>query len=248
MTGVVFDIKELTVHDGDGVRVTVFLKGCPLRCEWCHNPEGLNKEPELLYKKNKCVHCGLCEKPCGHIDCKKFDRCIHICPNDCLTVCGKEYSAIELAEKLNGYKAFFKGDGGVTFSGGEPLLQWDFISNVIDRLDGVKTAIETSGFADKSTFSKMLNKVDFVIMDIKIFDRENHKKYTGVYNDIIKENFLSLKNSGKPYLIRTPIIKGKTDSEENLLNIKNFIGDSSWEHIPENNLANAKRDMLFKKT
>ncbi len=222
------------------------MKGCPLKCEWCHNPEGLSALPELLYKKNKCLNCGLCKKPCLHDDCKKYGRCIHVCPNDCLTVCGKFYSATDLADKIKSYKPFFKGDGGVTFSGGEPLLQWQFISEVIDRLDGIPTAIETSGYADKKVFSEMVNKIDYVIMDVKLFDRNLHKKYTGVYNDLIKENFKFLKESGKPYLIRTPLIKGKTDSDENLSAIREFIGDSKWELIPENALANAKREMLIK--
>ena len=245
MSGRIFDISELTVHDGDGARVTVFMKGCPLRCEWCHNPEGLSFEKQLTFKRKKCVGCGLCKKECDHEDCKPFGRCLHVCPNNCLGVCGKDYEAKELAEILNGYSEITKLlGGGVTFSGGEPLAQWDFLSQVIDNLRGLNTAAETCGFVSEEVFRRAVEKLDFVIMDIKLFDRDLHKKYTGVYNDLIKSNFRILQNSAKPYLIRTPLIKGKTDGDDNLGKIKDFIGDSAWETIPENKLAKSKYDML----
>ncbi|MBQ8685530.1 MAG: glycyl-radical enzyme activating protein [Clostridia bacterium] len=245
MTGVVFDIREMTVHDGDGVRVTVFLKGCSLRCSWCHNPEGLRKAPQLLYKRVKCTRCGLCEKPCGHAECRQFGRCLHICPNDCLRVCGEEYAPERLAEKLTGYKRLFDAcGGGVTFSGGEPLMQWEFLSQTLDRLHGIPTAIETSGFASESVFRQMLRRIDFVYMDIKLLDSDLHKKHTGADNALIKNNFRILRASGKPYTVRTPLIKGITDGEENLRAIKEFIGDSPWEQLPENPLAKAKYDIL----
>ena len=239
--GWVFDIREMTVHDGDGVRVTVFMKGCPLRCEWCHNEEGLQPQPQVLYAKAKCSDCGLCKMPCTHAECQPFGRCLHICPNHCLTLCGQDYTPPDLARKLNGYKRLFDAcGGGITFSGGEPLSQWSFIFATIKRLDGVHTAIETSGYASESTFREMLEAVDFVYMDMKIFDGDLHKKHTGVDNTLIKNNFRILQASGKPYVIRTPLIKGITDGEENLRAIEEFIGDSKWEKLPENPLAKAK--------
>lgn len=241
MTGTVFDIREMTVHDGKGVRLTVFMKGCPLRCKWCHNPEGLSFQRQLLYKKKKCVDCGLCKKGCTHEDCQPFGRCLHVCPNDCLTVCGEEYTPERLAKKITAYKPIFDAcGGGVTFSGGEPLAQWEFLSETIEKLGGIHTAIETSGFSNESTFREMLKMIDFVYMDFKIFETNLHKKYTGVHNDIIKKNFRILQESGKSYCVRTPIIKGKTDSPENLQKIKEFIGDSPWERLPENPLTNVK--------
>ena len=241
MTGTVFDIREMTVHDGEGVRLTVFLKGCPLRCEWCHNPEGLSQKPQLLYKKVKCAECGLCKRGCSHEECQSFGRCLHVCPNDCLAVCGEEYTPERLAKKITAYKPIFDAcGGGVTFSGGEPLMQWEFLSQTIDRLDGIHTAIETSGFSSEKTFQEMLSKINFVYMDIKLFDGALHKKYTGADNAIIKNNFRVLQSSGKPYCIRTPLIKGITDTEENLQSIKEFIGDSTWEKLPENFLAKSK--------
>ena len=241
MTGRVFDIREMTVHDGDGVRLTVFMKGCPLRCEWCHNPEGLEIKPQILYKRVKCVECGLCKRECGHKECQPFGRCLHICPNDCLTLCGEEYTPERLAKKIMVYKPIFDScGGGVTFSGGEPLMQWEFLAKTIEKLDGIHTAIETSGFSSEKTFQEMLAKIDFVYMDIKIFDGALHKKYTGMDNAIIKNNFRILQASGTPYCIRTPLIKGITDTAENLKKIKDFIGNSTWEQLPENTLAKSK--------
>ena len=246
MKGIVFDIQRFSVHDGPGIRTTVFMKGCPLHCEWCHNPEGLKKEPQILYKKVKCLDCGLCRRACEHEECQPFGRCLHVCPKDCLSLCGKEYSAEELAGKIMGYKPIFDAcGGGVTFSGGEPLMQWEFLSQVIDKLQGVHIAVETSGFAREEIFLDMLAKVDFVYMDIKIFDGKLHKQYTGVDNTRIKENFKLLQSSGKPYAIRTPLIKGKTDEVENLRAIQAFIGDSRWEKLPENELAVLKRKNLI---
>ena len=244
--GIVFNIEELTVHDGDGVRVTVFMKGCPLRCSWCHNPEGLKAQPELLYKRVRCAGCGECQKGCGHEDCKPFGRCLHVCPYDCLTVAGERYTPDALATKLNKYKRIFDAcGGGVTFSGGEPLIQWEFISEVIDLLDGINVAIETSGYAPKQVFESAVEKLDFIYMDLKLFDAEAHKRHTGCDNTLIKENFLYLRSSGKPFTIRTPLISGITDTKENLDAIEKFISGANWEKLPENKLAGAKYDMLI---
>ncbi len=245
MTGIVFDIKEMTVHDGDGVRVTVFMKGCPLRCEWCHNPEGLSALPQLLYKRTKCVHCGLCEKPCTHAECQPYKRCLHICPNDCLSVCGETYTPERLAKRLMRYKRLFDAcGGGVTFSGGEPLMQSEFLFQTLERMQGIHTAVETCGYVPETVFQKAVRTFDLIIMDIKLYDEALHKKYTGVSNERIKKNFLYLQQSGKPYLVRTPLIKGKTDSEENLAAIQTFIGNSPWEKLAENTLADAKKALL----
>ncbi len=245
MTGTVFDIKEMAVHDGKGIRTTVFLKGCPLRCKWCHNPEGLSAKPQLMYKEARCLHCDLCKKSCEHEECKPFGRCLHICPENCLTVTGKEVDDKTLTEELK-TSAEIMGDsfGGFTFSGGEPLMQSGFLLKMLDNLKDYDLCIETSGYADGETFKTVIDKLDFVIMDIKLADREQHKKYTGVYNDLILKNFEILKNIGKPYIIRTPLIPDITDTKDNLDKIKEIIGDSKWEQIPYNQMAGAKYKML----
>lgn len=246
MTGTVFDIKEFTVHDGLGARVSVFLKGCPLRCKWCHNPEGLNPEPQLLVKHTRCMKCGLCLRPCNHPECQAFSRCLHICPNDCISVCGEKITASDLATRLLKYKDFLiSNKGGITFSGGEPLMQAEFMLETMSYLSDLDFAIETSGYAEPDVFRRVVEKMDYIIMDIKIADRLWHKECTGVYNDIIFENFSYLKSSGKPFLIRTPIIKGYTDSEDNLKKIAGLVEGCNWEKIPENTIAGAKWEMLI---
>lgn len=245
MEGIIFDIKEMAVHDGPGIRTTVFLKGCPLKCRWCHNPEGLSSKLQLMFKENKCKHCGLCYKECGHPECKPFGRCVHICPENCLEIAGRSVEAKALAKELK-QSAEVLGDtfGGFTFSGGEPLFQPQFLHEIIDELKEYNLCIETSGFASSDIFKSVIDKLDFVIMDIKLADTVKHKEYTGVGNEIILKNFEYLKSSGKPYTVRTPLIPGITDTAENLALIKKIIGDSDYEKLPYNALAGAKYKML----
>ena len=135
MTGIIFDIKEMAVHDGPGIRTTVFMKGCPLRCRWCHNPEGLSMNPQIMYKEQRCTKCGKCYGECSHSECKIFGRCIHICPENCLEVTGKVVDTRTLAKELiKSAKVLGDNFGGFTFSGGEPLFQPEFLLNLIDEL------------------------------------------------------------------------------------------------------------------
>ena len=242
MKGLVFDIKEFAIHDGGGIRTTVFLKGCPLRCVWCHNPEGLSPLPELCVKASRCRSCGLCKLPCNHEDCKPFGRCLHICPEDAVGVAGRLWDSDALADKLLKSKSLFDSTGGgVTLSGGEPLLQHKFTKELLLRIKGrVHTAIETSGYAPENVFREIISLCDFVFMDIKIADSAEHKKFTGVSNEQILKNAEILKSSNIPHRFRTPLIPGITDSEENLSAIGKIVGESEWEKLPYNNLAPAK--------
>lgn len=245
MKGVIFDIKEMAVHDGPGIRTTVFFKGCPLRCKWCHNPEGLSSEPQLMFKEARCIKCGRCMTKCGHPECQPFGRCIHICPQNCLEITGRTVEAKDLAKELK-ETAEILGDsfGGFTFSGGEPLAQPKFLIELINELKGCNLCIETSGYAPNEIFQEVIKGLDYIIMDIKLADSEQHKRFTGVGNEIILSNFAFLKNSGKPYLIRTPLIPNITDTDENLDAIKKLIGASDWERLPYNKMAGAKYKML----
>ena len=245
MTGRIFDVKELAVHDGPGIRTTVFFKGCPLRCLWCHNPEGLSPEPQLMFRENRCVGCGECKKPCSHPECEPFGRCLHVCPENCLTVTGRTVDADVLAEELKKSAASL-GDtfGGFTFSGGEPLMQAEFLFELCERLDGFHLCIETSGYADAGTFRKAVGMLDFVIMDIKLADSDAHRRYTGMGNEKILENLGFLRSCGKPYLVRTPLIPGVTDTAENLAQIERVISGAAWEKLPYNAAAGAKYKML----
>ena len=242
MRGLIFDIKEFSVNDGEGIRTTVFLKGCPLRCIWCHNPEGLTAEPELYELTDGCLECGLCRIPCEHEDCRPFGRCLHVCPKNLIRPVGRIYESAALATRLLAQKNFFDTvGGGVTFSGGEPLLQVAFCEEVAKALSGqVHLAIETCGYAPHADFVRAISLFDFVMMDIKLMDDTLHRRYTGVSNARILENSRWLMKSGIPHIFRTPLIPGITDTDENLRAIADFIGKDRLELLPYNTLAGAK--------
>ncbi len=245
MNGTIFDIKEFTVHDGPGSRVTVFLKGCPLRCKWCHNPEGLCVHRQLMYKEAFCSHCGACRRPCEHKECKPFGRCIHACANGCLSVVGEEISPDALAKRLLKYADILKiMGGGITISGGEPLLQPEFVCELAGKLKGVHKALQTSGYAEPENYKKVADCFDYVLQDIKLVDRQAHISYTGVSNENILKNVEWLKTSGKPFVFRVPLIPGITDTEANLKAIGNLAGGHRVELMPYNELAGAKYPMV----
>lgn len=245
MNGTIFDIKEFSIHDGPGARTTVFLKGCPLRCKWCHNPEGLSDGPQLMVKKVACTHCGSCFRPCTHPECREFSRCVHACPNGCLRISGEVVDSRELAEKLLKDAGLFRRlNGGVTISGGEPLMQYEFVCDLARRLDGVHKAIQTSGYASPGIYRQVISCFDYVMQDIKLIDEARHIQYTGVSNRPIIENIKYLKKSGKPFVFRVPMIPGIVDTEENLAAIKELAEDSPIEFLKYNPLAGAKYEML----
>ncbi|MBQ2923805.1 MAG: glycyl-radical enzyme activating protein [Tyzzerella sp.] len=245
MNGIIFDIKEFTVHDGPGSRITVFLKGCPLKCKWCHNPEGLKVAKQLMYKSNFCTHCGACRKPCEHEECQPFGRCIHVCPNGALSIVGEEVSAKALAVRLQKHADILRlMGGGITISGGEPMLQPDFVCELAENLENIHKAIQTSGYADLETYKKVVGRMDYVLQDIKLADEKEHIKYTGVSNEKILRNIEWLKTSGKPFVFRVPLIPGITDTEANLTAISEMVGDCRTELMPYNPLAGAKYAMV----
>lgn len=241
MKGMIFDIKEFAVHDGDGLVATVFLKGCPLKCLWCHNPEGQSFNKEIMVRKNSCKHCGQCKQKCDHAECQPFKRCVHICPDNLVKIVGEEIDSKQLALRILKNKNIMD---AVTFSGGEPLAQGEFLLEVINHLEGLKVNIETSGYCDSELFKKVLEKVDFVFYDVKIADEQLHKKYTNVSNKQILKNLEILKASNKPCLIRTPLIENITDTQENLRKIQELIQDLPWQKLPANKLAAVKYQML----
>lgn len=245
MKGTIFDIKEFTVHDGPGSRITVFLKGCPLRCKWCHNPEGLKVAKQLMFKSNLCCKCGACMRPCNHDDCKPFSRCVHVCPNGCLSVAGEDVSSEVLAERIlknADILAIMK--GGVTISGGEPMLQEDFVCELAERLGNIHKAVQTSGYADLETYQRVVSHMDYVLQDIKLIDEKEHIYYTGVNNDKILRNIEWLKQSGKQFVFRVPLIPDITDTEKNLRAIAEVVEDYPVELMPYNPLAGAKYSMV----
>ncbi len=245
MNGTVFDIKEFSIHDGPGARITVFLKGCPLRCIWCHNPEGLSPIPQLMHKKSICIGCGKCLQDCSHDECKPYGRCIHACASGALSVSGYEISSDELAERLLSSRDMLDMmKGGITVSGGEPMLQADFVCELFDRLGDMHKAVQTSGYADIETYKRVIDRADYIMQDIKLALEADHKKYTGVSNAQILKNIEYLKASGKPYVLRVPLIPRITDTEENLRGLSRIAGSSPVELLRYNTLAGAKYEML----
>ena len=242
MKGLIFDIKEFALQDGGGIRDTVFFKGCPLRCVWCHNPEGLLPRRELYIRKARCTACGLCRRPCSHPDCAPFGRCLHICPQNLISVAGEEWESDALAERLLRHRSVFESTGGgVTLSGGEPLMQAAFCEALLEQLAGkVHIAIETSGFALREIFARVISKCDFVMMDLKLASPEKHKEFTGVSNEQILANARLLQESGRAHLFRIPLIPSITDTEENLRALAKIAGKSPVELLPYNTMAAAK--------
>ena len=242
MNGIIFDIKEFAVHDGGGVRSTVFCKGCPLRCLWCHNPEGQNLSPELL-RKSGCTDCGKCRISCTHPDCGPFGHCLHACPDGRLRIAGKTVDAAELAKKLSTDAELYRiSGGGVTISGGEPLMQPAFVIALCDALheEKIHCTLETCGYASAEIFAEVIRHFDFVYCDLKLVDDALHRQYTGVSNARILANIIMLRESGIPYRLRTPMITGITETEENLSAIREVTLPDEVEYLPYNKLAGAK--------
>jgi len=213
--GLLFDIREFTVHDGPGFRTTVFLKGCPLRCAWCHNPEGLSPEPQVL------------RTPAGE------------------RLAGETWTAERLASLLLRQADVLRdGGGGVTFSGGEPLFQAGFVADVLDRLQGLHAVLDTSGFAEPEAFRLVASRSQLVLLDLKLIDPEAHRRWTGADNAPVLANLDLLSGLGVPFVVRVPLVPGVTDGAGNLAAIARAVrgrpGLVRVELLPYNRAAGAK--------
>ncbi len=227
-TANLFDIQRNSFVDGPGIRTTVFFKGCNLHCTWCHNPESQSAKPEMMFYKNKCGNCGKCKEKCPNSleSCELCGKCTFYCPNDAREICGKDYTVDEVLREILKDKTFYKtSGGGVTFSGGECLLQIDFLEAILKecKRNGIHTAVDTAGNVPFVCFERILPYTDLFLYDIKCYDSEKHKKYTGTSNELILSNLKRLLQSGKAIWIRIPIIPDVTDNEEELLTIKAFL-------------------------
>lgn len=241
MQGTIFDIKSFAIHDGSGIRTTVFLKGCPLRCRWCHNPEGLSPRPQKWWFANKCIGCRLCVAACKNgalhhtqedgtsIDrelCKGCGMCVSACPTEALCYDGYQTDSDAVIAKVLEDRVFYRNSGGgVTLSGGEPTMQSAFALEILRGLHrgGIQTGIETCMYCPQDVWREFVDTVDEFMVDIKCFDADLHKKYTGVNNDGIMDNFCYLATHRDRVLVRIPLIPGMTAKEENLRDIARFV-------------------------
>ncbi len=249
-TGVVFDIKEFAVFDGPGIRTTVFVKGCPLRCQWCHNPEGLRMEPQLMVSRAACTHCGACDEVCSHpAVCNACGACVTACRGSLRKIVGERWQAEDLAAKLQkDADVYALSGGGVTFSGGEPLMQWPFVKDVFSRLSGVHKAIETSAYASDEVFADAMACCDLIMMDWKVSDPELHRHFTGVDQAPIRRHAQMLAAGDTPFILRMPIIPGVNDNPAHFETAAQLVSGAKAlqcvELLPYQRAAGAKYEMV----
>jgi pyruvate formate lyase activating enzyme len=245
-SGLIFNIQRFSVHDGPGIRTTVFMKGCPLHCRWCSNPESLSPYSEIMAYDLKCILCGKCAEICPKkaitvekmrtIDRSKCDfclKCADVCPTGAIKVAGQSMSIQKVMSEIMKDELFYQNSGGgVTISGGEPLMQWEFVRNLLKECqqEGIHTALDTSGYAPWDILQKVLGYVDLCLYDLKHTETESHKRGTGKSNRRIIENFYLAASTVRTWL-RVPLIPGYNDSEENIMNVINMAKKSNVEKV-----------------
>jgi pyruvate formate lyase activating enzyme len=238
--GIIFDIKRYAIHDGPGIRTTVFMKGCPLTCQWCHNPEGIDSAPFVAYKKDRCIRCGACVDACPEqalqfesegilpsgSSCHNCFTCTEICPAEAREKVGRKVTTLALLNEIKKDIPFYDtSGGGVTFSGGEPLMQAAFLIQML-KLCGseqIHRAIDTTGHAACETLMSIAGHTDLFLFDLKMMDSDKHKKYSGVTNHLILDNLSHLARQGVNIIIRIPMLPGVNDDAENLDRTGSFL-------------------------
>jgi len=239
--GLIFDIKKYAINDGPGIRTTVFFKGCPLRCPWCHNPEGQSFLPEVMVRPSRCVAgCRECVAACkpgalsmaqdapvlDKLKCDLCARCASVCPAGAIEIVGRRVGAAEVIAEIERDRVFYEeSGGGVTFSGGEPLAQVDFLAELLDacRARAIHTTVDTCGYAPPEAASMVANSADLFLFDLKIMDEKKHDAVTGQPNGVILENLGRLVRLGQKVVIRLPLIAGVNDDAANIRETAAFL-------------------------
>lgn len=227
----IFDIERGSYVDGPGIRTTVFFKGCNLRCAWCHNPESQKPAPQMMFYANKCTNCGKCKEKCPSAleNCTLCGKCTFFCPSDAREICGREYTATEIFTEIVKDKVFYDNSGGgVTFSGGECMLQIDFLEETLKlcRENGIHTAVDTAGHVPFEYFERVIPYTDLFLYDVKCFDSKKHKTYTGAGNELILDNLKRLLNDKRSVWVRIPVVPSVNDTHEEMKMIKDFLDRS----------------------
>ncbi|MBW1809775.1 MAG: glycyl-radical enzyme activating protein [Deltaproteobacteria bacterium] len=261
-----FCLQRFSTEDGPGIRTTVFFKGCPLTCPWCHNPEGLSPRPEIMWKRVTCLGCGDCVKVCplntiqqnrGTIsidrsNCDACGLCVEECPSNSLEKVGDEYQLDQLVDEVLKDRTFFStSGGGVTLSGGEPLLQQQFVVQFarLCHEAGLHVALDTSGFTKREWFGPVLNWVDLLLFDLKTLDPEKHKQFTNVPLELVLSNLEKASKKRIPIWVRTPIVPGYTADKNNLRDIACYLKENiptleRYDLLAFSNMCSAKYQML----
>jgi len=226
--GLIFHLMRFSLRDGPGIRTTVFLKGCPLRCSWCHNPEGQSFGPSLMFFEERCRHCGDCAPVCPHglKECEACGRCVEACVAEARQLAGRSISVAEaLAEVERDVVFFDESGGGVTLSGGEPLAQPEFAEALLAacRARGIHTALDTCGMAPRDVLLRVAVHADLVLFDLKAIEGGLHAKYTGAPNTVILENLEALAAAGRSVIVRYPLIPGVNDGAGELRAMAEFL-------------------------
>lgn len=244
----IFSIEEFSLYDGPGIRTTIFLKGCPLNCNWCHSPEGKEFKNMSLRSPNGCLHCNRCVEACPHKreKCDACGKCIEVCPRNLIRLAVTDYEIDDIVKIVSkNIDILNMNHGGITLSGGEPLLQIKALKELIVKLKGkTHLALQTSGYGNSVDFQEVISNIDLVLFDMKIVDKEKALIYEGIDNTLILNNLEILKRSGTPFIIRIPLIPNVTDTEENIMQIINKIKGCEnmlgVEVLPYNKYAGSK--------
>ncbi|MDR1919327.1 MAG: glycyl-radical enzyme activating protein [Tannerellaceae bacterium] len=261
-----FDIKRYSINDGPGIRITLFLKGCPLSCIWCHNPEGISIRKEKMYTPKKCIGCRACIAHCPHHAiypapegmrtkreaCRLCGQCVEACPTKAMEMSGREYSVDELMREIEKETIFIdRSGGGVTFCGGEPLLHPATLLELLRRCRslGIHRAVDTSLYAQAEVVREVAKETDLFLVDLKLMDSAKHRYYCGVSNERILSNLRLLAEAGQALLIRIPLIEGVNADTDNISRSAAYLASLPWEDkvvhlLPYHDIAKGKHEKL----